>query len=558
MIRQLPWGIIGIVTFLFLLEFGMHPLTFGPDRWIHDPGVYRINDPHYLVGDWYTEMAAASGVYVFYAKIIQIGEILQIDEERWRQLLYFLCLFGTYYSIWKISERISAHRWVVPLIAFLHAAVMMLAPPFWMYGKFIQVDGGVAPRIIGSTLSFLALYFLLQGRRWAPWVLLGIATLIHVSNSLIVFTLFLGSWVLHQVAMRYSEIPWKRLSREVLSRASTASIAYILAGGWFALYIAYLNRESGEFSETQFIWTWIYFRAPYMALSRVPTEFWLIFSAHVAAILVGWYLLKKSAGAKNKKDLGLLTLIAFGSVAYLFVFYLFSIIYPWLPGFQFYSIRVIYFAYFVAYLFSALVVAEYYKPTIEILKKTFDQSTRIKKSGMTLLLVGCFVAFSYYSFWIGVGLIKKIPGNLQASWVRFVQAETMPEQLATIEYIYAHPEPVLSPVASWSLPQGSRYLPLVVTVKCFGFTKSGLEEWSERLDDIGKGILQTGYEQQLARGKFKTLAPDWITIYRNLSTEDIIRLSEKYNFHLFLTYRDLEYPFQVVAEDGEYRLYRLR
>lgn len=556
-ISKIPWQFIFLAGLLLIMELSVHPLTFGPDRWIHDPGVYRLNNANYLISDSYTEMAVRSRVYIFYAKVIHVGELFQIHEERWRQLLYIACLVILYYSIIQIGKIFSKNLFVIPLLVSLHAFIMIFAPPFWMYGPFIQVDGGLAPRSIGIALSFLSFYFLLQNAQIIPWILLGVATFIHVSNSLIVFTLFLASWLLSEIIHR------KELGKDffgnLVRKAIMVSSVYIFSGGWFAFYVASIDSKLKSFSDGQFIWAWIYFRAPYMALSEVPEKFWVVFFIHVVAMAVGWYMLRRVKEIQNKKLIDLLGLVGLGSVMYLFLFYFFSVIWPWLPGFQFYSIRVIYFFYFVTYLFVSLCVVLYYQSFFKPLILVFiEKKARFVKQWAYLLLLVCLIMVGLrFFFLLGKELVRRGPNNLHVSWERFCDIETRPTQVASIKYLYSNPQPFLSPVAGWSLPPGSIYLPSVVTVKSFGFTKSGLEEWFNRLNTLSDGSLLQVYEEQVSGGKFKPVVFDWNSIYRNLSAEKIRMLAEKYHFRLFLTYQDMSYPFPIVVEDKNYRLYQV-
>ncbi len=550
--KRIAWQLLFVTAFVFLMEFSIHPLTFGPDRWIHDPAVYRINNPQYLPGDSYSKMAAESGVYPFYANLIQTGERLHLSEERWRQMLYLVSLCIIYFSIIWMSRIFSKDWLITPLIVSLHGYIMILAPPYWLYGKFIQVDGGLAPRSIGVALSFLALYFLLKKPKILPWLLLGVATLIHVSNSLIIFTLFFAAWFCRELL--YSAKPLFEFLKVFWLKAFHATLGYLLSGGWFAFFLAFQGSGVSSFSDEKFIWTWIYFRAPYMALTEVPLKFWIIFLIHILVGVVCWSMLRKREEAQQKEALDLLGLIGTGAVVYLFVFYFFSIIFPWLPGFQFYSIRVIYFTYFVTYFFLALLTVKLYpKLLTHFMQWPRGWRNNLKTIGCLLMVSIAFKGF----FVLGMQLAQKAPINLVASWERFKHPEVLPTQLPTVQYIYNHPEPFLSPVASWALPPGSPYLPSIVTVKCFGFTRNGLEDWFGRLNSISQGNLQRKYEKQLQKDHLKPVVLDWVDIYRNLSAEDVTDLSEKYRFNLFLTYRDVEYPFEVLVEDTDYRLYRL-
>ena len=544
-LKNVPWKWKEIFLLLFLLVFevSIHALGIGPDRRIHDPAVYRLTDPSYLPGDWYTGMAVASGVYTLYAKLIAFATTLHVSEELWRLTLYVSCLIVLYYSLIRIARLMSESFWVVPLVAVFHALLVTVAPPIWLYGPFIQVDGGLAPRSIGIALSFAALFFLLKNARMLPWILLGVATLIHVSNSLIVFTLFLAAWLGAEWLENHT-LSAERVS-QLLKRTWFAFASYFVSGGWFAFYAASLNVGKIEFTPEKFIWTWIYLRAPYMALPGMPEKAWLLFGLHIVAIAVGWYVLIKQGDENMKRRVNILGLVGLGAIVYFFLFYFFTFVRPWLPGFQFYSLRVVYLAHFVAYLFAALLIVAVYQKGIRKI------SPKIIVSGITVGVI----MFLFTSF--GRDFLERSGKNISVSLAQMEEVHKIPvpPTQATTRYLYLHPEPFLAPPDWYGVPT---YLPQVASFKSFGFTKSGLEEWYARLDDVSSGELERVYEEQKIAGRFLPVSIKWSKVYAKLSADEVVRLSGKYHFNLFLAEKKLSYPFTVVAEDGDFRLYQLQ
>ena len=146
------------------------------------------------------------------------------------------------------------------------------------------------------------------------------------------------------------------------------------------------------------------------------------------------------------------------------------------------------------------------------------------------------------------------PKNLKESWQQALTPGPKPPESATAMFLTNHPEPFLAP-PDWN---GTRmYAPSVASFKTFGFTKEGLEEWYKRMDRISRGELETLYLKQSKKEKYKPVKIDWKKSYESLTTEEIQGLSNDYQFKLFLSYKEKEYPFELVAEDAYYRLYRL-
>lgn len=546
-LKNLPWRDIFILGVLLIFEVAMHPLTLGPDRRIHDPAVYRLSDVTYLPGDWYTDMAVESGVYTFYAALIHFGPTIGISEELWRQIVYIACLIVLYWSLIKIATLFTKNFLVVPLVALLHAGLILYYPPSWLYGPFIHIDGGLAPRSVGVALSFLSLFFLLRGAPSLPWILLGLATLVHVSNSFIVFVLFLGAslfkiwWV---TVGKHNRAFWRRLFWECV-RATTF---YLFSGGWFVFLVALQgNMEAVTFSTEKFIWTWVYLRAPYMALPLTRWEMWLVFGLHIATLLWGWYWLRARVDETKKNTLDLLGLVGMGGVGLFFLFYFFTFIVPWLPGFQFYSLRAIYITHFVTYLFIAL-------GCIFLVQRLHKES--FKKILLGVIVAGSITFLGFADE--GRYQLRRAELNLRYTWIRLQDignpvAPPSPDQVVA-RYLFLHREPFLAP-PTW-LPS-PMYLPHIVSLKTFGFTPKGLEEWYSRLNAVSQGELDRIYQAQMTSDNLQPVKIDWETIYHKLSSETVRELSQRYHFQLFVAQKNKTYPFEIITEDKEYRLYQV-
>lgn len=543
-----------LLLLLVLLDIAIHPLGTGPDRLVHDPAVYRLSNPNYLPGDWYTDMATQSGVYTFYAHLVNAWHNLHIPEELWRLAVYLTCLVILYYSLVRIARLFSANRWVVPIIAVLHASLLAGGRAPWLYGPFIQVDGGLAPRSVGVALSFLALYFLLTNSLLACALVLGLATLIHVSNSLIIFSLFLLAWVIQQLLTRQAS----QLSIASLTKKTVGAVlVYLVAGGWLALKLALVEAPALAFPTAKFIWAWVYFRAPYFALLQTPSLWWLLFLMQGVIIIVGARYLKKRLPDSTHQALGLLSIIGLAGIAYLLGFYFFAFVRPWLPGFQFYSIRVIYLTYFVSFLYLGLIVSPAVSKLVQAIKNRLGaESGRYWSSAGLLLIVGFL--------WSGVG--QSYANHLQTSWWRLLDSSVRLRPLVaedrqvtlpstnTYQYLLHHPEPFLAP-PNWS--PGTIYLPSVASFKSFGFTPEGLPAWYNRLNDISGGQLEQTYLSQLASGRFEPVVLDWPRLYSQLTADRVVELAERYRFRLFMSYSSLDYPFDLVTEDNDWRVYRI-
>ncbi len=547
------WRDAFLILLLVLFDISIHALGAGPDRHIHDPAVYRLWDSAYLSSDWYTTMAVKSGVYIFYAKLVNAWHWIGIHEELWRVFLYVVSLLVLYYALVKIGRYFSRIALVIPIVAVLHMIINTgNNQPIWLYGPFMHVDGGLAPRSIGIALSFLALFFLLDGSLALPAILLGVATLIHVSNSLIVFTLFFLVWLVKRLLSLRS--PQKQDWFELIQLVLQGVLLYLLFGGWYALYAAAQGVGAApDFAVDKFVWAWIYLRAPYMALPLVGKYWWIRLAAHGLAIMVGWALLRPRLAVAAQDGLDRLALLGLGALVYFFVFYLFAFVHPWLPGFQFYSIRVVYFTYFVAYLFISLCFLLVGR---EIATKVLGWVRLPTRLAIPLTVLAIIIVLALFGLRLKGTFAAPSLAQLQTSWLWLTQNENQrkPLNYPTFTYLASHPEPFLAP-PNWRT--GTIYLPNVASYKSFGFTPEGLPEWFDRMNEVSGGEIERAYVLQQQSGHFRPIEPVWPEWYRDLSSEKITALSQKYNFHLFLTYQDTPYPFETVTEDNDYHLYRL-
>ncbi len=561
--KQGPWRMIVLVFGLMLFDISVHPLTAGPDRLIHDPAVYRLGNPNYLPGDWYTAMAVKSQVYIFYAKLVNFSHALHLPEELWRTLLYLGSLVILYYALVRIARFFSPSVWVVPIIAVLHMFISTgNNQPVWLYGPFLQVDGGLAPRSIGIALSFLALSYLMRGSLLIPSLLLGLATLIHVSNSFIVFSLFLVAWGIARLSASRPTAwdDWLAIIR----KAGVGVGVYLLAGGWFALYVALVSRGAGHpLTADKFIWAWIYLRAPYMALPLITKYWWIRLFAHLASVVIGWWILRQRVTSKQRVAVTTLSIVGVLAVAYFFIFYLFAFIVPWLPGFQFYSLRVVYLAYFVAYLFIGLSLLFIGQDVVGwVYARTKINARYIGPS----VLVGVVILLTLFGLRLGASYRHPTLKNIRSSWFRLLDHSVafrslVPENqqvrlpsYATFSFLLKEGKPFLAP-PNWKTD--TTYLPALVSYKSFGFTEEGLAQWLERLDAVSKGEVERRYQTQQQTGQRQPVTIEWGKYYAQLTQEDVLRLAQTYHFDLFLTYRELSYDWPVVAEDSDFRLYRL-
>lgn len=537
-LKKIDWKLSALLIVLLCSDIAVHPLGFGPDRLIHDPAVYQLASSQYLSTDWYTSMATKSGVYLFYGKMVNSWSFFGIWEQLWRSILYICSLLVLYYALIRIARLFSKNIFIVPIISVFHMLLLANGRSPWLYGPFMQIDGGLAPRSIGIALSFLALFFLLKNRILLSSAVLGIATLFHVSNSLIIFTLFFIVW-LYTSWIYHKSFPYRK--------AALSIATYILCGGFFAIYITSLGVGGGSTLSTElFIWTWVYLRAPYFALPLIPWIWWLLLLLHSIAILVGWFLLRKVLYKTARQSLDILALIGIGSVLYFFLFYLFTFITPWLPGFQFYSIRVIYLAYFVAYLFMGLLIVYMYKRSLTYIVQTLGLRGSWE---FPVALLLCTLVLAVLPF-------HASSKNLHTSFTYLMHTEEQDNSYGTIfAYVSSHPEPFLAPV-DWNTT--SIYLPTVVSFKSFGFTKQGIAEWFARMNDMSRGELLKLYQAQRVAGHFEPVSLNWGALYGQLTPSDITNLSEKYTFRLFVADKKQTYPFMVITEDDSYRLYQVR
>lgn len=533
---------------LTILDSAVKPLTYGPDRLIHDPAVNRILDPGYLQNDWYTQMATDSGIYYFYARLVGLYKSLGINEEQWRLFLYILFITLLYYSIIKIIRQI-VNKPIIPVITIviIHALFNSgINQPVWLYGPFIHIDGGLAPRTIGMSLSFLGLLFLITSKPYLSAAALGIAALFHPSNSLVLYLIIFGAWTIKSLI-------YKASIGKIITVIAQTIVVFIAAGGWFVLKVALGSwRGADHFSSEKYIWIWTYFRAPYLVLPEVTSYWWRLFVINILFTLFSWASIRNLLLEKNREAYLLVTITGLSAVIYFFAYYYFAFINPWLPGFKLYSIRGIYLLYFASFVNAGIAAYCIYEMLINKLPLIVKLD---KYRVISFKIIFTLTAASILSLYSGgSNLIVNSLENISRSYSTATLVKAGLPDTEIYNTLSTISDPILTPP---NFNTYGVYIPTVVSFKSFGFTDSGLIEWYSRINSLVNDELENTYNFQLREGSFKSVSINFQERYSELTNDEVAALSVKYDFKYFLTFSGLQYNFKVISKDRKYTIYEV-
>lgn len=484
-------------------------MTSGPDRVIHDPLVNRVLDTNYLANDWFVNTAAGSGVHYFYGKLIGIGDNLSLQGNLWEDILFFLFLQILLISLSCISYKLFK-RFIPVLIVFtIHFFIEIFLSTHFDYGPYFPYDMGIAPRALSMPLGFLSIFFCIEKKYLISTLFLGISTLMHPSNGLLLAIILLGSVFLLDIIIT------KKISLANIRLLLNNVILYVTFGGFFAVYLAFSSFNPLEnFDIHKFVWGWIYLRCPYLDVIdtgfRVKVAFVIHFLIHG---IIGFHLLFKE-NSYNQKIIYIWIVGFIGNV--LFLLFFFSLyFFPNQTIFSLYSFRTIYLSFFslhclLVYFFLRMLKNITIKRQLSFLK--FNHFSKKGQYLKIFLLMFC-MSPAVYTSWKGEPL-----SNIKNSIENFgstLQLETDSLSIFlqnTEDMILINPKIIVS---------SDFYIPTYATFKNFVFTPTGMFEWMKRMDALCNGQIEMEYIRQKNNKKFEKAKIDWDACVTSFKDDEI-------------------------------------
>lgn len=543
-----------VIEFLFtililnVLIFSTAPMNSGPDRVIHSPLVNRVLDANFLENDWFVNTAANSGVHYFYGKLIGIGGKLSFEVNFWEDILFFSFLQILIISLSLISYKLFKKFAPILIIFTIHFFIETFLSTQFDYGPYFPFDMGNAPRAISMPLGFLSLFFLMEKKYTASTFFLGISTLIHPSNGLLVAIILLGSVFL------LNTLKAKRISLANVSLLLKNFMLYVTFGGFFAVYLALSSfSPSEDYNIDKFIWGWIYLRCPYLDIIETGLRVKIAFSMHfIIHGLIGYHLLLK----ENNYDQKIIFIWIVGLIGnILFLVFFFSLyFFPNQTIFSLYSFRTIYLSFFSLHCLLAYFFLEMLKSFTLDKHLSFLNSNLFlnKNSFLKILILIICVAPLLYTSWKGNPV-----RNIKSSIVNFgstlkIENDTLSVFLQNTENtILINPKTIVS---------SDYYIPTYASFKNFLFTPMGMFEWLKRMDTLCNGQIEMEYIRQKNNNKFEKAMIDWNECVTSFPDSEIKSFMEKNEIHFLLEQIDDRTPqrsMPIFLKNDKYNLYRL-
>jgi len=407
---------------------------------------------------------------------------------------------------------------------------------------------GIAPRALSMPLGFLSVFFLMEKRYLASTLFLGISTLIHPSNGLLVAIILLGSVFLIET------INTKKLSLANVRLLLNNSLLYFSFGGFFAVYLALSSfSPSDNYDIQKFVWGWIYVRTPYLDIIESGLRVKIAFGIHLLIHgIIGYHLLFKEKNYDQK--IIFIWMVGFiGNILFL-LFFLSLYFFPNQIIFSLYSFRTIYLSFFSLHFLLAYFFLEVLnKLSLEKRFSFLNLKLSSNKDGFfkILLLVICISPIVYAS-WKGEPVrniensIETFGGSLQLendSLSIFLQN--------TGDTILINPKTVVS---------SDFYIPTYATFKNVLFTPKGMFEWLQRIDALCNGQIEIEYIRQKNNGKFEEAQIDWDECVTSFTNDEIKIFMEKNEIHFLLERKDngaLPRNLSIFLNNDKYILYKL-
>jgi hypothetical protein len=533
MLRTANFRLIIFIFFGITLDLIIHPLTHGPDRLIHDPAVnyYLSRSVNY---DWYTSIAVSSQIYLPYSYVIGAGQYLLGCTEKWRAILYIFSLCANYLAIAKISKLLSGGLAVASALIIIHTVFFKVTGNPWVYGQFLQIDGGLAPRSISNAAGFWALYLFLANRCHRGAILLGLATFIHPSNTLLIYTLFVFSMTLCSLTHRSCNI------KDTIRTTIINTVIYIFSGGWFAFTVYLYTTSSAEISGHFLMWVWLYVRVPYMLyVNNHVTAIILPFLMCIISCACYFYLkLQDTLQFHPHKSKNLQFLFCISALSFLGFFiyeinayYLYS-----LTIFKMYSIRLLNYGYLASFLLISLTTRELWVSYIKTwLKKVSSCKKYLYIPCLLIVFIASVLAFNNNKLIYA----KLCSQNSEINVINFIKRKDLS---------------FLGPPTfnhSWI------YVNQAITFKSFGFTDDSIFEWANRISFSKNCDLKNIYENQLKVGKFKAPNINFDNCYNSLTAGELKKIADRLNVSYALVSDEMTGLGNIVYKDQNYVLYRI-
>ncbi len=510
----------------------VHPLTRGPDRLIHDPAVN-----HYIFNqtgnDWYTNVAVSTNLYYFYAKLIWLGKYLTDCIEQWRSFLYISFLSIQYFAIAKISEELTGKHVLGITVILLHTITFATIGNPWVYGMFLQIDGGLAPRTISNAIGLIAFYLFMINRERVASSLLGLASLVHVSNTLIVFMMLLVSKI---YTLRNSHLTTLKTS---FKYSMLNLICYVICGGWFVLVVYFSTENHLPIDKNYVMWLWLYVRAPYLIFTNnTPVAIATPITALLVTSIAIFYLFRKKSHhfSLQTKLLKYVYTVALTSYVSFILYEINAYYFISLTFFKLYTIRLLNYAYFASMLIIGCAIINL-AANLHITRFSIVNFFRKNKYNFPIILTVAITMFS-----------------ISKNSLRFQGLCTKKTEFSMMEYIHNHKISFIGPP---KYNQSWLYLNQSITFKSFGFTDASIVEWSRKLSVSERCDIYGEYSYQNFNGKYRAVKFDFDSCYNELDSNQLKVQSKINQVNYVLVKGSRENLGAVVFKDNLHTLYKL-
>ncbi len=157
------------------------------------PMVFRLDDPNYLVNDWYTNSVDTFNPRTFYVHLVHYTNQI-FDNFRITYLLLFILVFSAIYiNFFYLAEFFFKD----PKKSFFIALLSLIAITFSLDGTDIT-KLVLTPATMGWLFSIMSFNLYFRGKNKLAFLLAGIASMFQIVIGSITFALFMGDIILRR------------------------------------------------------------------------------------------------------------------------------------------------------------------------------------------------------------------------------------------------------------------------------------------------------------------------------------------------------------------------
>lgn len=546
---------------------------------------YHDASPEVLKNDWFVKSASGFNVRKGFGFIVNSIDSLIGNYEISCIILLFVSMvvfsIGFYKIIFLLTKnhKLSLFSIIFPFIIYKEG----------IGGQAINLGNFILASRISLPFIIFALYFYLKKRYFLGFLLLGFMSLIHISQSYLIYGVLVVALILKRDSAKSKWLSKGELKNKGMKILK--SLSFFIFFSLSAILLFRDNINPGAISQESILYIFGKFRAPWhLSIFTWPFPFWFWSALFFILFLVGY----KYSGV-NKEHKSIFKNFVIIIFAYFVLGFIFTEIIPTVFAVKIGFYRAYEFLNIVEFIF----ISELFYTCILKVKEYlggFWRSGEEEKgfTAIAIILIGMMVLVNFLLiiFYVSPTLFNRILQTLPLIVLtlflfliffadkkkrkilliiilvsglfvyllynplidRYKEGQETEEMYSFIKGEIPRDAIILIPPQMTTFRVGTERA-IVVDFKTFPFSDKSMIEWYERILDITKSQDEK-YENNFAfvgGNGMKDLKKG----YESLSEEDILFLKEKYKMDYGVFEKPKDLDFQIIYENEKFIIYKV-